>query len=322
VPKAAAPRPLAPAAISIDIVAASAKECIHSSNAATTNRYILSHMYIPRIRVTVVYTATYYFSGISMGCINDSPLYIYTMAAALNLLPWLLVNLDPRSGILSALMAIDLGIVGSAFITSSVPYLNMGNIASSLPIMFALSSLIYLMAQAMAGMLLVFGFVGALGSAVVIDKASVKTLIENTLGITIGDVGFYCIVGAIILIIFFAYYGATSSVWIMRIVETLLYSVLATIAIKWLYEAEANNFIVCCYLNTDAQPQNMYTCPIYLWWWWLCVAAGMVAARAMLVFWYMQWQKKKFNNKYIEKKKLLRRYAGLGLDPESIKLLY
>lgn len=262
----------------------------------------------------------------TMGCVNDHPLYMFSIASALNFLPWIFVNFNPLSAIMSLFIAINLGIIGSMMLAVTVPGIDLNNIASSLPLLIGMSAVLYLMIQLAVGLAVMFGILAIFGSAIVINKAQVEATFDAAFGINMGDGGFYAMVGLVILIIFFSFYWATKSYWIAVIMQTLIYSLLVTVSIHFLYEASANDFVVCCYMNTSAEPEKIYTCPIYLWWWWWCVFGGIVLIRALLFFWYFEYEKKQFLKRYKkiedEENAPKVRYAGTSIQDDKLRLVY
>jgi hypothetical protein len=251
-----------------------------------------------------------------MGCVNDHPVYLYTMAACFNFLPWILVNLEPRNALLSVFIAINIGIIGSGFITANIAGINMNNIASSLPILFAISFVMWSAIQLFATVAAVFALMGIMGSAVIINKKQVHDLVNASIGVDIGDAGFYAIIGSVLLLMFFGYYAASSSYWLSILIQTLVYSALATISIHWLWEAVRNDYVVCC------NQADLTTCPVYLWWWWLVILLLVIALRCVLVFWYHEYQRNQAYKQYKKIESPRVRYAGVNADGAQVRLLY
>lgn len=257
-----------------------------------------------------------------MTCINDKPLFIYTLAACVNLLPWLLVNLKPSSAIISIILSFNMGIIVLGFLTANIPDINLNNVASSFPILFAFCLLIFTGVKFFSMLIIFFGVMSVFGSAVVINKQDVEAAFEASLGIELNDPGFYCLVGTVILLCFFGYYLVATNYLIAFGVQTGIYSFLVTISIHWLYEAAANNYVVCCDANSDNNPTAIRSCPLWFWWWWWFILIVITLTRIMLYYFYEQHleQKRIKHYKKLEEKnhKPRRRYAGMDLQSERL----
>lgn len=249
-----------------------------------------------------------------MGCINDHPVYLYTLAACSNFLPYLLVNLEPRNGLVSVFIAVNIGIIGSGFITANVPGVNMNNIASSLPLLFALSFVMWSAIQLFSTVAILFALLGVFGSAVVVNKEEVHDMFKSVLNVDIGDTGFYLLVGAVILVLFFAYYSVTSSYLLSIVVQTIIYSIEVTVSIHWLWEAVNSNFVVCC--NSD----NLDTCPIYFAGSWWMVLIGLMLLRCVMIFWYVEYERTQMYKQYKKLESPKIRHGGDGTH--RIRLIY
>lgn len=223
-----------------------------------------------------------------MACIDDSGTYLFTVFASFNFIPYFLVGLNPLSPLLSLFICFNLGIIGVGFLAANFPTLiSLNDVASSMPILFIVTVAIWCACKFFAVIALLFVVLGLFGGASVINREHIQVGFEHAIGIGLNTAGYYALVVFVIIVCIALYYAAMTSKWMAFMVQTLLFSIMSSISIRWLTVASIDSFVVCC----DADHLN--TCPISVEWWVYGLLAEEVAKRIALKFFYVEYKTKK-----------------------------
>lgn len=241
-----------------------------------------------------------------MVCVDD-PYYIYFTAAVLNFVPYLLPCADPRSSLPNIFITLDLSIVVMALINSVFPHLNASSAMSSVLILFSLSSLIISIVSLLGTVGVMFLTTTIFSGSLILTVSGVRAGIQNTFGFDVQDAGVYAIFSMAAVAVLVLYYFATKSYWLLLAFQTVVYSLLVTISVKYIVDAGPNygNIVVCC------DPNNLANCPLdVMVWWTLVLFAGLVGIRAFILYRFNKThgcigcRTRKHKRKQVEKKYL------------------